>query len=168
MLYKSQVISGPRGHHLNEDFTPIYTCLQFDSCLKCICLTGAGDASVLPPKCRYVSFINFGIVSGRGSMKRKGSWQTLIKGWEWADFTKEPMYFCFICKLMILNPHNLFEVSSCVFWIRLAISISESFRCVKPAPPPVIVTYFNFPAGLRGGWIQLKSQAVLLAILCGL
>lgn len=52
---------------------------------------------------------------------------------------------------MISNPHNLFGVSSCVFRIRLAISITESFRCVKPTPPQVIVTYFNFPAGLRGG-----------------
>lgn len=55
------------------------------------------------------------------------------------------------------NPHNLFEVSSCVFRIRLTISVATKKKRKKASdvssllPPPVIVTYFNFPAGLRGG-----------------
>lgn len=105
---------------------------------------------------------------GQGTVKRKGSLQTLTKGSEGADSYIHHIYFLLNLQTNDLNPHNLFGVSSCVFWIRLAISITESFRCVKAAPPPVVVTYFNFPEGLKGGWIQLKSQAVLLAILCGL
>lgn len=54
------------------------------------------------------------------------------------------------------TPHNLFEVSSCVFWIRLTISVDagekkKASHVSSLLPPLVIVTYFNFPAGLRGG-----------------
>lgn len=105
MLYKSQVISRPRGHHPNEDFTPIWTCLQFDSRLKCTCLTGAWDASGSLPKCRYVSFINFRMVSRwwwRGEYEEKGELTNTnqrFRGGRIVTYTQ--CTFGFICKLMI-------------------------------------------------------------------